>query len=65
MPIRLGSTTAEEFALPKLKEGLSQLILERKSCYGHRDRLHYHDRTGFKSDMAIVTILASKPTWLS
>ena len=65
MPMRSGSTTAEEFALPKVKEGLSQLILERKTCYGHRDRPGYCDRTGLKTDMAIVTVLASKPTWLS
>ena len=57
MPVRLGSTTAEEFALPKVKEDLSQLILEQKTWYGHRDCLGYCDCTGLKTDMAIVTAL--------
>ena len=33
-------------ALPKVEKDLSQLILERKTCYGHRDRPGYRDRTG-------------------
>ena len=42
-------------ALPKVEKGLSQLILERKTCYGHRDctghwnRHCYHDRPSFFS----------------
>ena len=40
-----GSTIAVEFALPKVKEGLSQLILQRETCDGHRDRPGYCDRT--------------------
>ena len=51
MPVRLGTTIAEEFALPKVKEGLSQLILEQKTCYDYRDR------PGLETDMAIVTML--------
>ena len=46
-----GTTTAEEFALLKVKEGLSQLILERKTCYGHRDRPGYRDPIGLKPDI--------------
>ena len=60
MPVRSGTTTAEEFALSKVKKGLSQLILERKTCYGHHDRLGYCDRTGLETDMAIVTDLVIK-----
>ena len=54
MPVRSGSTTAEEFVLPKVKKSLSQLILEQKTCYGHCDR------TRLKTDMAIVTVLVIK-----
>ena len=51
MSVHLGSITAEEFALLKVKEGLFQLILEQKTCYGHCNR------TGLKTDMAIMTAL--------
>ena len=34
-------------------------------CPGHRNRHGYYDRAGLKTDMAIMTVLASKPTFIA
>ena len=47
------------------KSNFFQLVLEYKTYYSHQDCYGYHDYTGLKTNMALVTVLALKPTFMA